>query len=163
MKRALKYLLSLLAAFVVLGFAVGTWLIHDGDWIRMKAQKYVSDVTGRQFSIDGPIDINLSLHPLLSAEDLHLANAPWAGDADLVRLRKLRFSIDLLSLFSDKLTFNFIEFEGLSLALEENDQGEVNWDLFTSEQQETEVEEPGNGKPGDDLPVRTDLFPPAPG
>jgi uncharacterized protein involved in outer membrane biogenesis len=151
MKRALKYFFSLLAAIVVLCFVVGAWLIHDGDWIRGKTGEYVSGITGRQFSIDGSLNIDLSLHPVVSAEDLRLANTPWAGDTDLVRLKKLRFSIDFLSLFSDQVAFHFIELEGLDLALAENDQGEVNWDLFPSPGAEIEDE-----KPMDDLPVSAD-------
>ncbi|MFB3077608.1 MAG: AsmA family protein, partial [Lysobacterales bacterium] len=112
MKRALKYLLSMLAAIVVLCIVMGAWLIHDGDWIRAKSGEYVSRITGRQFSIDGPLDINLSLHPTVSAQDLRLSNASWAGDTDLARLKKLRFSVDFLSLFSDQVVFNFIELEG---------------------------------------------------
>ena len=138
MQRVVKYSLSLLAAIVVLCLAVGAWLIHDGDWIREQTEVYVSGITGRQFSIDGPFNIDLSLDLVLSAEDLRLANTSWASATDLVRLRKLRFSIDVLSLFSDRVAFNFIELDGLSLALAENDQGEVNWDLFPTTDRETE-------------------------
>ena len=148
MKRALKYSLSMLAAIVVLCFVVGAWLIQDGDWIRAKTGEYVSRITGRQFSIDGPLEIDLSLHPTVSAKELRLSNASWAGDTDLARLKKLRFSVDFLSLFSDQVVFNFIELEGLNLALAENDQGEVNWDLFPPTEEATE-----DGEPMDDLPV----------
>jgi len=151
MKRVLKYFFSLLAAVVVLCFVAGAWLIHDGDWIRGKTGEYVSGITGRQFSIDGPLDIDLSLHPVISAEDLRLANTPWAGDTDLASLKKIRFSIDFLSLFSDQIAFHFIELEGLDLALAENDQGEVNWDLLPPMEQDAEDEEPM-----DDLPVSAD-------
>ena len=138
MKRVLKYVFLLLAAIVVLGFVAGAWLIHDGGWIRQKTGEYVSGLTGRQFSIDGPLDIDLSLYPVISAGDLRLANASWAGDTDLVRLKKLRFSIEFLSLFSDQIAFPFIELEGLNLVLAENEQGEVNWDLFPPMEQDAE-------------------------
>jgi len=151
MKRVLKYFFSLLAAIIVLVVVAGAWLIHDGDWIRGKTGDYVSELTGRQFSIDGPLNIDLSLHPVLSAEDLRLANTLWAGDSDLARLKKLRLSIDFLSLFSDQIAFHFIELEGLNLALAKNDQGEVNWDLFPSTGSETEDKEPM-----DQLPVLID-------
>jgi len=155
MKRVLKYFFLLLAAIIVLGFAAGAWLIHDGDWIRDKAGEYVSGLTGRQFSIDGPLDIDLSLHPVISARDLRLANASWAGATDLVRLEKLSFSIEFRSLFSDQVAFDFIELEGLELALAENDQGEVNWDLFPPGEQETEDQDVDE-EPMDDLPVSAD-------
>ncbi len=151
MKRVVKFIFSLLAVTVVLGFVVGGWLIHDGDWIREKTGEYVSGLTGRQFSIDGPLDIDLSLHLVISAGDLRLANASWAGDTDLASLKKLRFSIDFLSLFSDQIVFPFIELEGLNIALAENEQGEVNWDLFPATGPETEDKEPM-----DDLPVSAD-------
>ncbi len=152
MKRALKYLFLLSIAALVIGISLSAWLIHDGEWIRKKTGEYVSGITGRQFSIDGSLDIDFSLHPVISANDLHLENTSWASNPELAYVHKLRISIDLFSLFSDQVALHYIELEGLRLALEENDQGEVNWDLFSSSEQEQEGQETDDAEPRDELP-----------
>ena len=152
MKRVLKYLFLLSIAVLVIGISLSAWLIHDGEWIRKKTGEYVSGITGRQFLIDGSFDIDFSLHPVISANDLRLANTSWANNPELAYVHKLRISIDLLSLFSDQVALHYIELEGLRLALEENDQGEVNWDLFSSSEQEQEGQETDDAEPRDELP-----------
>ena len=134
MKRVLKYILSFLVVLLLAGIGVAGWLLHDQDWIKSRAGEFVSELTGRQFVIDGPVEIGLSPHPTVSAQGLRLANAPWAGEAEMVRLEKLRFSFELLSLFSDKFVLDFVEADGLIIALAENERGDVNWDLFPEAQ-----------------------------
>ncbi len=136
MWRIFKFAILSLAAVLLLCLAVAWWLIEDGDWIRDEAGAFVTELTGRDFSIEGPLDIGISAHPTVTAGNLRLANAPWADGDDMIRLQRLRVSFELFSIFSDQFIIHFIEADGLSVALAENEQGEANWDLFPGEQAE---------------------------
>jgi uncharacterized protein involved in outer membrane biogenesis len=156
MKRVLKYILSLLVAVLLVSIGVAGWLLHDQDWIKSRAGEFVTELSGRQFVIEGPVEIGLSTHPTVSAEDLRLANAPWAGEDDMVSLEKIRFSFDLLSLFSDQFLIDFIEADGLIIALAENEQGDVNWDLFPDTETAAKDQEEEDKKTRKKLPFRLD-------
>jgi uncharacterized protein involved in outer membrane biogenesis len=147
------FLITFLSLAVVLLAAIGAvfWLLHDQDWIKGEVQELVTDLTGRQFLIDGPLDIALSANPVVEAQGLSLANAPWADRAEMIQLEKLRVSFDLFSIFSDQFGIHFVEVDGLEVSLAENDQGEVNWDLFPGADEDPE---PESKAPPDKLPYR---------
>jgi hypothetical protein len=145
MWRFVKILLISLLVILLLGTGFAWWLIQDGDWIRSKTEQIATEITGRQFSIGGDLNLDFSLNPNIVANDLHLANAPWAGKNDMTTVKRLAFSVDLISLFSDRLVVHYIEADGVVLALAENEAGETNWELFP---QEDETTEPETGQPG---------------
>ena len=142
MRRFFKTLLISLLLILLVGVGFAWWLIQDGDWIRGKTERIVTQITGRDFSIGGDLNLDFSLNPNVVANDLRLANAPWAGQPDMVTLERLAFSVDLMSLFTERLVVHYIEADGVTLALAENETGEVNWDLFA---QEDEAAEPPPG------------------
>jgi uncharacterized protein involved in outer membrane biogenesis len=117
MWRFFKFFLISMLGILLLGTGFIWWLIQDGDWIRGKTEQIVTDITGRQFSISGELSLGISLNPDVVANDLHLANAPWAGKNDMATVERLAFSIDLMSLFSDRLVIHYIEADGVALAL----------------------------------------------
>jgi len=142
MKRIFLITLSVLLALLLATTATIWWLLHDQGWIKGQAQELVSEMTGRQFLIEGPLDITLSAHPVIEAQSLSLANAPWAEPAEMVHLDQLRLSFDLRSVFTDQFGIHFVEIDGLDLALAENDEGEVNWDMLPAAEEEPEPKEP---------------------
>jgi hypothetical protein len=152
MKRFILITLTALLVLLLATTATVFWLLHDQDWIKGEVQELVTDLTGRQFLIDGPLEISLSAHPVVEAQDLSLANAQWAEKNEMVRLDSLRVSFDLFSLFSDQFGIHYIEADGLAVNMVKNDQGEANWDLFPSETDEEAELEPQ--APPDKLPYR---------
>jgi len=142
MKRIFFITLSVLLALLLATTATVWWLLYDQDWIKGQVQELVSEMTGRQFLIEGPLDITLAAHPVIEAQGLSLANAPWAEPAEMIHLDQLRMSFDLRSVFTDQFGILFIEIDGLDLALAENDEGEVNWDMFPAAEEEPEPKEP---------------------
>ena len=147
MRRILLTTLSILAAGILVAIGLVYYLLHDQDWIKGQAQDFTTELTGRQLTINGPLEIELASHPIVEVQDVRLANAPWAASGDFVSLQKLRFSFDLMSLFSDQLGLEFIEADGLLIALLENDEGEVNWDLFAAEEEPAQDDEPMEALP----------------
>jgi uncharacterized protein involved in outer membrane biogenesis len=154
MRRVLKVLLISLLGIMLLGVGIALWFISDEAWVAAKTEQFVSDLTGRQLSINGELKLDLSLHPSVEVKDISLANAPWAGEPDMATVQRLAVSIDLMSLFSDRLVIHYIEADGVALALAENEGGEVNWDLLP-EQDEDDAQP--SGPPGQ-LPLVTQRF-----
>lgn len=130
MKRTLSILLSLILMLLIASAAKFFWLLHDQQWVKEQTQKYVSQLAGRALLIDGSLELKLSLHPSVNAENIRLANATWAEAAEFISLERLQVSVDLLSLLSDQVVIDTIALEGLEIDLEKNKQGKVNWDLF---------------------------------
>jgi uncharacterized protein involved in outer membrane biogenesis len=154
MWRFFKFLLISLLVILLLGTGFAWWLIQDGDWIRSKTEQVVTEITGRQFTIAGELDLDVSLTPNVVANDLRLANASWAAEPAMATIERLAFSVDLMSLFSERLVVHYIEADGVTLALAKNEAGEVNWDLFA---QKDEAAEPPPGPPGQ-LPFIIERF-----
>jgi hypothetical protein len=153
MRRFLKYTGLTLAVLVVLGFTVVAWLLYDGEWLRKETSSRVSELLGRPFVIDSPLDIDVSLHPTIVAEQIKLAGAPWQKGEDLLRVNSLSVTFDLLSLFSERFIIHSIETAGVSLDLVSNEENEVNWDLFPPGDEKVEQAEQGKS-----LPFELDRF-----
>ena len=151
MKRVFLIALAVLAALLLAVVGTAAWLLHDQDWIKGEVQEFVTELTGRNFVIEGPLEITLSADPVIRAEGLSLANATWAEPSEMVRLEKLSFSFQLSSVFSEQFVIHFIEAEGLVVALSENDGGDKNWDLL---QASDEAPQADTGPPREDLPYR---------
>jgi uncharacterized protein involved in outer membrane biogenesis len=151
MKRVFLIALAVFAALLLALIGTVAWLLHDQDWIKGEVQEFVTELTGRNFVIDGPLEISLSADPVIRAESLRLANAPWAEPADMIRLETLRVSFELASVFSKQFVLHFIEADGLAVALVENDDGDKNWDLFPGGDETPQAD---TGPPPDDLPYR---------
>ena len=130
MRRILKNLLFSVLGILLLALGVAWWFIEDEEWFAGRAEQFVSDLTGRQFSIGGTLVLHLSLHPAVEVNDLSLSNVPWASEPDMATIKHLAASIDLMSLLSDRLVIHYIEADGVTVALAENENGEINWDLL---------------------------------
>jgi uncharacterized protein involved in outer membrane biogenesis len=146
-RRILLITFSILAAIFLVAIGLLYYLLYDQDWIKGQAQDFTTELTGRQLTIDGPLVIDLAMHPTVEVQDVRLANAPWAGSGDFVSLHRLQLSFDLMSLFTDQFDLDFIEVEGLLITLQENDEGEVNWDLFADEEDSVQDDEPMKALP----------------
>ena len=108
MKRILLITLSVLAALLLITVGTVTWLLHDQDWMKGRFQELVTDLTGRQFIIDGPIEINFSANPFFNALGLGVAIVPWAYNTVMIRLENLGTSFELLSLLSELFAVHYI-------------------------------------------------------
>ncbi len=116
--------LALLAAVIL-----AWWFLGDDAWIKDKIEDTVSEMTGRSLSIDGDFALDWSTSPVLTAENIHFSNPPWAVNRDLAKLDNLELSIDLFSLFKDQIQVHYITTDGLVIALEEHESGEKSWEL----------------------------------
>ena len=81
MKQWLRFgaLASGLLLLLVTGFALYLKNLDFNDF-KPQIQNMVQKASGRALTIEGRINLRLSLHPYLSVKGLHLANAKWGED-----------------------------------------------------------------------------------
>ncbi|WP_374012235.1 AsmA family protein [Pseudoxanthomonas koreensis] len=66
-------------------------LLWDWNWFKPPLERAVGNATGREFRIDGDLDVDLGRTITVSADRLRLANAPWSeqermGSAERVEI-----------------------------------------------------------------------------
>lgn len=111
----------LLALLVVLLFSI------DLGRFKHRVEPMVSDILGREFTIDGPLHLNLGSRIELSAEKVRLAGTPWSSEPQLASIERLEATVELRSLFSGPVMIERLRVDGIRLNLEENEAGNNNW------------------------------------
>jgi AsmA protein len=138
MKGISKILLGLAGAVVILLVlaAVVLPLIYDKDDLKRALANEVREQTGRELSIDGPLDF--SVFPWLAVEvsDLSLSNAKGFGDQPFARIGQARVGVALMPLFRKQIAADEITLDGLELALAVDASGRNNWDDLAADREE---------------------------
>lgn len=87
---------------LVLGVVVLV-LLWDWNWFKGPIERRVSAQTGREFRIDGDLDVDLGSTSTITAGGLRLANAAWAREPQMARVDRLRFDLRLWPLLRGEL------------------------------------------------------------
>ena len=96
-------------------------------WLRGTFERLASDALGRETKIAGALSVSYSLTPVLVAEDVVIANAPWGSGPDMIRAARLKVSLELDSLWSRPVRVRELEIVGVRVLLETNADGRGNW------------------------------------
>ena len=142
MKIRTRHILSVSgAAFVLLVVAFIIWF----DWNMLKPyiERQVTEKTGREFTIRGDLDVNLSLNPLISVEGLSLANAEWGTEQPMVAVDRLAVRISLWDLLSGDIVLPELSITRPRVLLEKSMDGKRNWDLKKEEKKKMELPQIG--------------------
>ncbi len=126
-------------------FALGIIFIAWFDWNMMKPymERQVSEQTGREFAIQGDLDVSLSLNPLISAEGLSLANADWGTKQPMLSVDKISFRVSLWDLLMGDIVLPQVSISQPKIFLEKSSDGKRNWDLKKKEEKEMKLPEIG--------------------
>jgi len=120
-------LLAVIITVLLFGSAVIVLLNMDFSRFKGQLEQFVSNQTGRSFAIEGPFQVDLGWQTNLSAEGIRFGNPEWATADDMVRVTKLRVSLDALSLIKGPVYIESIEIDGAEIQLEKSDSGDNNW------------------------------------
>lgn len=138
MSRTLRYLLSALILLFIAAagmiFAARSALSPDA--LRERAVRNLATFTGREVTVDGPVEVRF--FPMLAVEFEGLAiGNPEGFDAPepLLRIRKANASVRLVPLLSNRVEFDHFRLEGLHIAAVRNANGERNWVLTPTVEQ----------------------------
>ena len=129
MHRALKIAAIGFLGVVVLLAAAGVYLVYFADWnmLRGPLASRVSEAAGRDFRIEGDIDLDLGWTTHVRVDGVWLANAPWGEAPALLEIARVEFDIRVPELLRGRVVLPELELEQPVLALERNAQGENNW------------------------------------
>jgi AsmA protein len=89
----------------------------------------VDQATGRQLTLGGPITIQFSLHPEISASDISLSNPAGFADPDLVQIGRVEAKIALLPLWSHQLDILQLVLVNPVIIFESGPDGRADWDV----------------------------------
>ncbi|HHQ48770.1 MAG TPA: AsmA family protein, partial [Acidobacteria bacterium] len=126
--KLLRRTLGLAGVLVVLvGLGVLYLLNADLGWSRDLVTGVASKALGRQLRVAGAFHLRLGRVTRLVADDVSLANAPWAEEHDLVAIAHCDVALETRSLLSGPVHLLHLELAGVELHLERNADGETSW------------------------------------
>ena len=115
-----------IAGLVLLGLAVLV-LLWDWNWFKGPIERRVEARTGREFQINGDLDVDLGWTPIIRADDLRLGNAEWSKVPTMAEARRLEFGIALKPLFTGDVRIPSLHLVAPRLHLETGPDGGGNW------------------------------------
>lgn len=142
--RALTIIGALIATAIVAGIAY--LLFADLSTFKPDIEAAVSDITGREFKINGDFELDALPSPYVSMTSVTLANADWSDRADMIELGSASVRVGLWSLLFGPIVVHELRVNDLAVHLETNADGEGNWDMFESDDETS-------SEPASELPV----------
>jgi uncharacterized protein involved in outer membrane biogenesis len=130
----------------------------DGHWYSGSVARKASEAIGRPVVIEGNLDIDWTWPPLIRAEQVRVANAPWSKVPFMLEISRLACRIDLQALLRGRLVLPMIELVEPVIRLETSEQGEANWTVHPT-QTVADKRAPGTGI-GNPSPFSRESFPP---
>ncbi len=139
----MKKILLILGGLLVTAVIAIVIVISQIDVSEYKEQALaeVEKATGRKVSIEGDLDLSISLTPAIVAEGIRFANADWGSRADMATIKRIEVQVALLPLISGEIEIQrFILIEP-DVLLEKNAAGKGNWEIATATTGQEEVSE----------------------
>jgi AsmA protein len=146
-------LLGLLGILLLLVVIVGVYLAvtFDPNAYKDRIEDKVAEITGRELSLAGSIELTLFPSLGLRLEDVRLANAEGFAETPFAEVRVVDVAVAALPLIRGEIEVQRIQADGVSIHLARDAQGRSNWDDLIERAEEARrdvVEEHGNAGPG---------------
>ena len=139
MKLLLKLILGtgLIVVLAVAALVITLIYIKTNDYKDSITNK-LKEETGRDFRIEG--DINLSYYPWLGLDvaGLSVANAKGFGDKPFLKTKTVNARVKLLPLLRKEVEMDTFVLHGATINLAKNEQGVTNWDDLVKKEESTE-------------------------
>jgi AsmA protein len=118
--------LGALVALVVLGVLVIVWLV-DPNSFKPNIEAAVRDATGREFKLDGDIELGFFPWLALRTGQGRFGNAPAFGPEPMVSWKSAQLGAKLFPLLGGKLVADRVSLDGVDLRLVRHADGAANW------------------------------------
>lgn len=129
--RKLRLIAGVLIA-VVAALAVSLYAfllqLDLGDY-REEIVARVKEATGRELVIAGQMDLQVGLTPVVTLEQVSMANAAWAGASEMAQVRRIAVAVSLPALLRGDLEIRQLTLIEPTLRLARNAEGKGNWEL----------------------------------
>lgn len=128
--KILWRLLGLLGILVALVLIVGAYLVltFDPNDYKARIEAEFEDMTGRELTLEGPIELTLFPSLGLRLEAVRVGNAPGFEELPFAELRVVEVAVAVLPLLRSELEVQRIEVDGGRLQLSRLEDGRNNWD-----------------------------------
>ncbi|WP_342315968.1 AsmA family protein [Lysobacter sp. FW306-1B-D06B] len=127
--------LAIVAALLAILIAIWDW-----NWFKGPLERQVEARTGREFHIDGNLDVDLGWIPVVSGERVRFGNASWAREPVMASADRAEIGIALRPLLRRQVLLPLIRLDRPRLLLETNPKGgDGNW-VFGDQSSETNVQ-----------------------
>ncbi len=107
---------------------IGYANLSDLEGWKRDLQERIGTLSGRQLSIDGPIDFEVSFPPRIIANGVRIQNAPWGSRPDMLKAKQLIAEVDFLPLLFGEVAVPRVQLVGVDILVETTGSGEGNWD-----------------------------------
>ena len=121
---AKRWQLTLLVVIALLAALLMAW---DWNWFKGPIERRVEATTGREFRIEGPLDVDLGRNVIVRVEHMWLANTPWSLTPEMARVDLLRVEVPFWPLLRGERTLRRVDVVRPALLLERNPSGAANW------------------------------------
>ena len=71
---------------------------YDFNELKPRISRVFWDLTGRELTLSGNIQLKIGYRPALTVEDAHLENVSWGSRPELVKINRLELQVALLPL-----------------------------------------------------------------
>ena len=125
-RRLARVLLLLLLALL--------WLLFDWNWFKGPIERQVQAATGRDFHIDGDLDVKLGFfRPTVIANGIVLGNSDWAERTTMLQVEHAEIEWAIWHVWRGDVVLPRVQLDGAELWLERDGKGRANW-VFNEDQ-----------------------------
>lgn len=144
-----KLLIGILVVIVLLVVAVVALpFLLPREVIKAQLEQRVSEQLGRDFRIEGPLELRPWRPFALSLTDVSLANPDWAENPDLARIASVELDVDALAYLGGTVAIERLAVTEPVLALEVREDGTPSWQLGVPGESAAD-DGPGDGAGGE--------------
>ena len=115
-------------ALVLIAAAIAVATVDVNTFVA-PLQAQVKRATGRDLTLQGPVELKLSLEPKLVASNVAFSNAPWAHGNALLSAKRVEAQVALLPLLKRRFEIVQLTLVEPIIALETDSAGRGNWEL----------------------------------
>lgn len=140
----MKWILILLSAVVLL-LVVVLFYLDSADLSQHRdiIAEQVSKLVGRNLSLNGEFDLNISMTPSIIISDITLANASWASEPEMLTIQRVEAEIELPALLHGNIHVPRFHVQGVKSLLETDANGLGNWVLAQPGDEAIDADEAG--------------------
>ena len=126
----MRTLRNLIIALLVVVVGAYIYLLTiDVEDYHPEIAEAVADATGRELTLGGPLDLAISLTPVVVAENVSFANADWGSRPQMATIERIEVQIALLPLISSEVEVLKLVVSGADILLETDAEGRANWEF----------------------------------
>lgn len=136
MKKFLKITgIVIFGLVLILGISAYVFVRNfDLNQYKSYVENLATKQLGRKLVINGNASVGISLLPTLIVEDVELANASWASQPQMVKVKSLEIQLSLLPLLHKQVVIDKLVLDQPQIYLETAKDGQANWDFGTPAQ-----------------------------